>query len=184
MSTALIIIDVQNAILDGFPGPRGDAARANLDRTVERVAELLGRVRAAEMAVVHVQHDGGPGERLERGKPGWQIRAELAPWPGESVINKTACDAFYQTGLEAELRRAGIDRLIVAGCMSQYCIDTSVRRAISLGFDVTLASDGHATADSGDLRFDQIIAHHNRLLDGFDAGPNKVSLAVCEGLPV
>jgi len=45
--------------------------------------------------------------------------------------------------------------------MTQYCVGTSVRRAVSLGYDVTLAEDGHLTADSESLTFDQIIAHHN-----------------------
>jgi len=92
---------------------------------------------------------------------------------GEPVIHKTACDAFFETSLAAELESHKIGRLIVAGCMTQYCIDTSVRRAVSLGYDVTLVADGHMTADSGGLRFEQIIAHHNALLDGFDAGDHS-----------
>jgi len=58
--------------------------------------------------------------------------------------------------------------------MTQYCVGTSVRRAVSLGYDVTLAEDGHLTADSESLTFDQIIAHHKVLLDGFDAGKHSV----------
>ena len=54
-------------------------------------------------------------------------------------------------------------------------LDTSVRRAVSLGYDVTLAEgDGHLTADTESLTFDQIVAHHNALLDGFDAGEHSV----------
>ena len=106
--------------------------------------------------------------------PGWQIRRELAPVRDEPVIPKTACDAFFKTTLESELASRSIQRLIVAGCMTQYCVDTSVRRAVSLGYDVTLAEDGHLTVDSGSLTFDQIVAHHNALLDGFDAGEHSV----------
>ena len=58
--------------------------------------------------------------------------------------------------------------------MTEYCIDTTVRRAFSLGYDVTLVADGHLTVDSGVLTFDQIISHHNSLLDGFDAGNHSV----------
>lgn len=180
---ALLIIDVQNAILDGFPGDRGDAARTALDRMVGRVAALLSRARQAGLRVFHVQHDGTPDHRLAVGTPGWAIRAELAPEPGETVIRKTACDAFYGTGLERELRTAGVAHLLVAGCMTQYCVDTTVRRAVSLGFDVTLAADGHTTADAGMLGFEQIVAHHNALLDGFDAGANVVTLRPCAVLP-
>ena len=58
--------------------------------------------------------------------------------------------------------------------MTQFCIDTTVRRAVSLGYDVILASDGHMTADTHSLSFEQIIVHHNSLLDGFDAGEREV----------
>jgi len=54
--------------------------------------------------------------------------------------------------------------------MTQYCIDTTCRRAVSLGYDVTLAADAHTTADMPKLNVEQIVEHHNALLDGFDAG--------------
>lgn len=180
---ALLIVDVQNAILDGFPGERGDAARAALDRMVERVAGVLSRARQAGLPVFHVQHDGAPDHRLAAGTPGWAIRPELAPTGGEPVIHKTACDSFHETGLERALRAAGVRHLLIAGCMTQYCIDTTVRRAVGLGFDVTLAADGHATADAGALGFEQIVAHHNALLDGFGAGAHTVTLRPCAALP-
>lgn len=59
---------------------------------------------------------------------------------------------------------------MIAGLMTQYCVDTTCRRAVSLGFDVTLVADAHTTADSDTLQVEQIVAHHNALLDGFDAG--------------
>jgi nicotinamidase-related amidase len=92
------------------------------------------------------------------------------------VIRKRACDAFFETPLHTDLAALRITRIVVAGCMTQYCVDTSVRRAVSLGYDVVLAADGHATADAGDLRFEQIVAHHNGLLDGFDAGDHVVQV--------
>jgi hypothetical protein len=61
--------------------------------------------------------------------------------------------------------------------MTQYCVDTTCRSAVGRGYDVTLAADGHMTADSGALGFEQIIAHHNLLLDGFDAGNKTVTVA-------
>jgi nicotinamidase-related amidase len=183
-NAALVIIDVQNGILRPSDGPRADAVWRALDKAVARIAGMLDRARGAGVPVVHVQHDGGPDHRLAVGSKGWQIRAELTPLPNEQVVRKTACDAFFATSLEEQLRRRGIDHLVIAGCMTEYCIDTTVRRAVSLGFDVTLAADGHMTDDAGTLRCEDIIAHHNRLLDGFDAGPHQVTLQPCVALPV
>jgi nicotinamidase-related amidase len=170
-ATALIIIDVQNNILLGSD-PRGVETLAALDAVVQRLAALAARARAQGVPVIHVQHDGEPGHRLEKGSEGWKIRAELGPAAGEPVFNKSACDAFLGTGLAASLRERGIGHLIIGGCMTPYCIDTSVRSAVAHGFDVTLLEDGHMTCDIGALRFEQIIDHHNRILDWFDVGPN------------
>jgi len=60
--------------------------------------------------------------------------------------------------------------------MTEYCVDTTCRRAISLGYDVTLVSDAHTTVDNKLLTAAQIIAHHNALLDGFDAGARAITV--------
>ncbi len=172
--TALLVIDVQRGILNDPILARKKEINQAFDETVARIAGLIARARTASVPVIYIQHDGGPGHRLEPETSGWPIRPEISPHPGEPVIHKRACDAFFETPLDAELTAAGIQQLVICGCMTQYCIDTTVRRAVSLGYDVVLAADGHMTADTETLRFEQIIAHHNALLDGFDAGGHEV----------
>jgi nicotinamidase-related amidase len=172
--TALVIIDVQNGLLDGRGGDRPEETSHAMDATIGRIAGLLDRARAAGIPVIYIQHDGGPGHRLQPNTKAWEIRPEIAPKPGEPVIRKRASDAFFETPLNAELAALRVKRIVVAGCMTQYCVDTSVRRAVTLGYDVVLAADGHATADTGVLRFEQIVAHHNDVLDGFAAGGHAV----------
>jgi nicotinamidase-related amidase len=172
--SALVIIDVQRGILD-IPGlTRKKEIDRALDDVVLRIRSLAERARQANTPVLYVQHAGRLGHRLEPGGAGWLIREEIAPLPGEPVVPKRACDAFFETSLERELVARKVKHLVIAGCMTQYCIDTSVRRAVSLGYDVLLATDGHTTADTQTLRFEQIVAHHNALLDGFDAGDHEV----------
>ena len=171
---AVVVIDVQNAILDSPAAARPVQTRVALDAVVGRIAKLIAWARKNNTPVLFVQHAGAKGHRLERETLGWQLRSEIAPADGEPVIHKTACDAFFETTLADELSSRRIAELIVAGCMTEYCVDTSVRRAVRLGYDVTLLADGHMTADSGGLTFDQIIAHHNALLDGFDTGSHSV----------
>ena len=183
MTTALIIIDVQNAILSGLASAeRQPAIDAALHAVVASLAVVKARARAAGAPVILVQHDGTDDHRLRAGGDGWRLRAEIAPMPGDVVVHKTACDSFYDTDLQARLQALGATHLAIGGCMSQFCIDTTVRRAVSLGFDVTLLEDGHMTADMNGLSFDQIIAHHNAVLDGFDAGAHSVRLQACAGI--
>lgn len=175
-AAALVIIDVQNSILNPPDTERRIQNRVALDKVVGRIAGLIAQARNQDIPVVFVQHDGGLGHRLERGTFGWQIRPEISPAQSEPVIHKSACDSFFETTLAAELEARNIGKLIVAGCMTQYCIDTTVRRAVSLGYDVALVADGHMTEDSGSLTFEQIVAHHNAALDGFDAGAHSVQV--------
>jgi nicotinamidase-related amidase len=174
--TAIVVIDVQNGILD-LPGlARPEETRRALDAVVARIARLVAQGRERGVPVVFVQHDGPAGDPLEVETPGWRLREEIRPRDGEPVVRKRACDSFFETSLQDVLNARGAEHLIVAGCMTQYCIDTSVRRAVSVGYDVTLVADAHMTADSGGLTFEQIIAHHNGLLNGFDAGPHIVAV--------
>ena len=188
MTTALIIIDVQNAILSGLASAeRQPVIDAALDAVVARLAEVKARAHAAGVPVILVQHDGNDDHRLRTGSDGWHLRAEIAAGPptlrpSDIVVHKTNCDSFYATDLQALLEAKGATHLVVGGCMTPYCVDTTVRRAVSLGFDVTLLSDGHMTADTDSLTFDQIVEHHNSVLDGFDAGAHHVRLQACAGI--
>ena len=179
-NTAVVVIDVQNAVLS-VPGMlRPAETMAALDACVARIAGLLVGARRSDIPILFVQHDGTVGHRLKPGSVGWQIRPELTPRCSEPVVHKRASDSFFHTTLDAELQSRKIGRLIVAGCMTQYCVDTTVRRAATLGYDVTLVADGHMTADFSVLTFEQIIAHHNELLDGFDADEHLVSVVPSE----
>ena len=82
------------------------------------------------------------------------------------MTQKWACSSFYKTGLDERLRAAGIDRLVIAGLQSEFCIDTACRVAQSLGYRVTLAGDAHSTMDSLVIKAGEIIRHHNYVLSG------------------
>jgi nicotinamidase-related amidase len=177
---AVVVIDVQNAVLS-IPGmTRREETNFAFNACVARIAKLVTRARRRGISVIFVQHTGPIGHRLERNSKGWKLRPELTPNPMEPVIHKLASDSFFHTSLAAELEVRQASRLIVAGCMTQYCIDTTVRRAVTVGYNVTLVADGHMTADSRSLTFDQVIAHHNELLDGFNAGEHMVSVVPAE----
>lgn len=175
MTKALLVIDVQNAILSGKGTPeRQPRIDEALDETVARLRILQERARLAGVPVVLIQHDGDEDHRLAVGSYGWAIRDEIAPAESDVVVHKKGCDSFFDTDLAERLEERFVTHLIVGGCMSQFCVDTTVRRAVTLGYDVTLVADGHTTADSGSLLFPAIVAHHNETLDGFDAGRAKV----------
>ena len=89
------------------------------------------------------------------------------PDEGDVVIQKQTPDASYRTNLNLELEYRGIKKLIIAGLQTEYCIDTTCRRAFSLGYQVILVKDAHSTWDSPLLTAQQIINHHNNVLGGW-----------------
>ncbi len=159
--TALLIIDVQEALFSMAEfHPHGPAA------LLSRIATLLGRARSSGVPVVYVQQCGPPGHALEPGTAGWKVHSAIAPGPGELAIQKKESDAFLHTDLKAELDNLEITTLVVCGMQSEYCVDTTCRRAQGLGYEVLLVEDAHTTDDAGSLSAPQIIEHHNSTLGG------------------
>jgi nicotinamidase-related amidase len=166
-STALLIIDVQVGLVE--------LMSAEVQKKVlPKIKTILTKARVSGIPVIHIQHDGAKGHPLEAETEGWKIHPWLQPIKGEPVIRKRESDSFFETTLLQELEKRGVSRLIVAGGMTEYCVDTTCRRATSLGYDVTLASDAHLTSDSEVLTAANIIAHHNFVLDGFGAGKHVI----------
>ena len=129
----LLVIDVQRAAVEGC---------ADADGLVERINDLARRAHAAEAPVIFVQHEGN-GEP-ERGEPGWELADGLERPDGAHVVAKRFRDAFAETGLEELLRRSGVQRVVVTGVHSDYCVQMTAISAVVRGFDLTLVADGHA----------------------------------------
>ncbi|MAQ46600.1 MAG: cysteine hydrolase [Confluentimicrobium sp.] len=164
---ALLVIDMQRDFIEegGFGAALGNDV-SRLRAIIPTVARLLDGFRAAGLPVLHTREchapdlsdcppakrlrgapslrigDPGPmGRILIAGEPGAEILPELAPLPGETVIDKPGKGAFYATNLQQILQARGITQLIVAGVTTEVCVQTTMREANDRGYDCVLAQD-------------------------------------------
>src|SRR5580698_8823053 len=150
--TALLVIDVQNAVVGGTH--KRDAVVAN-------VGTLVEKARVQDVPVVWVQHSD---EEITKGSDGWQIVPELSPGEAEPLVQKNYPDSFEDSTLESVLSGLGVGRLVVVGAQTDQCIRSTLHGALARGYDATLVSDAHTTEDQtewGAPPPEMVIAHTN-----------------------
>ncbi|MDA0573498.1 isochorismatase family protein [Burkholderia gladioli] len=149
---ALVVIDLQNGVV---------AQAHRRDEVLGVVDGLIRQARAAGIPVVWVRHADAD---LEAGSEAWRIVPELAPAPGEAIVEKGYRDAFEDTELEAVLSRLGVGRLMVVGAQTDMCIRSTLHGALVRGYDAMLVGDAHTTEDLGQWGApppDAVIRHTN-----------------------
>ncbi len=154
---ALLVVDLQVGLVDGFEDDWRDVLPV--------IGRLVARAREGGSPVVLIQHCGAAAAHpLHPDRPGWALHPVASARPGDLLVTKRSSDAFNGTDLHALLKGASVTRVVIVGAQTEYCVDTTARRALSLGYDVELVADGHTTSENGLLAREQIIEHHNRTL--------------------
>lgn len=108
----------------------------------------------------------------------WRLATDLQVQAGDRRIRKTTPDAFLHTELQETLHALGVTRLVVCGMHTEFCVDTTTRKALALGYPVVLVSDTHTSAGNAAISPQQVIAHHNATLTNISSfGPRVTAIA-------
>ena len=145
--SCLLLIDVQKGV-DVLSHWGGENGRRNNPEAEVNMLALLSEWRQVGLPVAWTLHDSreaaSPLKLSESGgesKPGFEIAS------GDIVVEKDVNSGFVGTSLEILLRRAGIQRLVVVGFFTNFCVETTIRMAGNLGFDTYLLPDCCATTN-------------------------------------
>lgn len=173
--TAVLVIDVQIGLFRTNPPP------FEAEAVIAHINNLTAKARQAGAPVFFIQHDGSPGESwLVPFSEAWKLHPDLHLETSDLVIRKTACDAFYRTSLESELRSRGITTLVLTGYATDFCVDATLRNALSRDFRVIVAADAHTTSDGPTLKADSVRQHHNWAWANLTAKENVLVLPARE----
>ena len=177
MTTALLIIDVQQGLCEGEHNAFESAD------VIGRINRVSAKARTAGVPVVFIQHESESGY-LEFGTGPWQLAKALHTEPSDLRIRKTTPDSFLRTELEAVLQARAVTDLIICGMHTEFCVDTTTRRALALGYPVTLIEDAHTTEGNAYVTPRQIIQHHNATLTNISSFGPRVRAVSSEALQI
>jgi nicotinamidase-related amidase len=140
-NATLLIIDAQEEYRSGVVQLPG------VNAAVEEIAKLLDAARGMGSAIVHVKHLGIPGGLLDPRGPRGNHLPEVAPLPGEIVVEKRMPNAFSGTDLHEKLQLLGHLDLVVCGFMTHSSISTTIRATKDFGYRCTVVDAACATRD-------------------------------------
>ena len=163
MKTALILIDIQEALVTSSP--------YNLEEFIETVNASLALAKENGWEVICLRHCDA---ELVPGSEAWQVSTRLNLPDRVKYLDKEFNSIFKETGLADYLGQHSITRLVLVGMQTEYCIDTSCKVAFELGYEVVIPRQGHTTFSTEHLSAKQIIEHYQTIWDGRFA--NLVSL--------
>ena len=152
---ALLIIDMQKgSFTDQTP-------RFDTEGVVNRINGLAAKFRELNFPVFIIQHDGtGTGE-FEKYSTEWENLDELVVGQSDILIDKYANDIFYKTKLENRLSELNVSKLLITGCATDFCVESSVQSALVKDYNIIVVEDGHTTGNRPHLKAEKVIEHYN-----------------------
>lgn len=185
--TALVLIDMQRDFIepDGAFGRMG-IDLSMYERSRPRLRELLSAARDSDVLVIHVQNTALPSRlsdapsqirfnlRMHQGaregaEPlrytipdtvGHEFVDDLAPEGEELVVRKYRSSAFWGTNLDLLLRSNGIETVVVTGCTTEGCVESTARDAMFSNYYVVVAQDCVASDDSEQHEASMLLMRH------------------------
>jgi nicotinamidase-related amidase len=152
---ALLIIDMQKgSFTEATP-------RYNTTGVVQIINSLATAFRAKSWPVLFIQHDGSAMNEFVPFTTEWELLDDLEIETSDMRIDKYANDVFYRSELQQKLDLLDINELVITGCATDFCVESTIQSAISKDYNLTIIEDGHTTGNRPNLKASQVIDHYN-----------------------
>lgn len=138
-----------------------ETPRFDSDRVVQRINELAELFRELKYPVVFIQHDGTGTGAFEKNAADWEILDDLLLGANDLRIDKYANDVFYKSELHLRLKVLNVGELVITGCATDLCVESTIQAALTKDYEITVVEDGHTTAERPHLKAEEVIAHYN-----------------------
>ncbi|WP_105114902.1 cysteine hydrolase family protein [Streptococcus suis] len=152
MKSALLVVDIQNLLVEEKPYA--------IEERLALWQDSITKARQAGIELIYVRQND---EEFATGSHGWDIHPAVAPLVDEKIVDKRYSSAFKDTNLQAYLEEQGIERLIVMGMSTNFCIDTTIKVAFELGYTVAVIKDGTTTPYTADLPANDLIGQYETI---------------------
>lgn len=152
---ALLVIDMQK--ISFTP----ETPRYDEENVVSKINALSTKYRENKDLVIHIQHDGTKDGFCIPNTTEWEIIDSIQVEESDILVGKTANDCFYKSRLNEILKENNIEELVITGCATDFCVDSTIKSAFTHDYKITVISDAHTTADRPDLKAKQVIDHYN-----------------------
>ncbi|MCF0069795.1 isochorismatase family protein [Dyadobacter sp. CY261] len=152
---ALLVIDMQRgSFTEATP-------RHNTEGVVQIINSLATTFRAKSWPVLFIQHDGSTMNEFVPFTTEWELLDDLKTDTGDIRIDKYANDVFYRSELGQKLDMLAINELVITGCATDFCVESTIQSAVSKDYNITVIEDGHTTGNRPNLQASQVIDHYN-----------------------
>jgi nicotinamidase-related amidase len=173
--TALLVVDAQVGVL---------ASVWESNRLIANIEALVGKARNAGAPILWVQH---ADRELKYGSDTWKLAPPCVPLSTEPVIHKQYNSSFAKTDLDQRLRDLGVERIVLAGAATNWCIRSTAYSAMDRGYDLVIASDAHSTenlaADNGKaVSAQDIVAEFNAVMRWISAPDVRIEIEATQDI--
>ncbi|MCE7067433.1 cysteine hydrolase family protein [Dyadobacter sp. CY326] len=151
----LLVIDMQK----GSFTP--DTPRYETDSIVKKINSLASMFRKNSWLVAFVQHNGSSMDEFIPNTSDWELLDDLEVHEQDLMVEKFANDVFYNTSLHAKLKELNVNELVITGCATDFCVESTIQSALVKDFDILVVEDGHTTGNRPFMDAEQVINHYN-----------------------